>query len=143
MTNSRRVGGERGSADMIALIWLAPLLLAASCIVVAAGRVSAAHQQLAHASEAAAQGAALARTPTQAARDARTIALGTLTDTLTCSGGPTVTMDLRNFHAGGSVTVTISCTTARSDLFGPFAPGKQTIVTQSTAVLDSYRATLP
>ena len=135
--------GEDGNVDVIALIWLTPVLLAAACLIVAAGRISSAHQQLTYAAGAAAQSAALARTPTQANDDARHVAETTLNDPSWCRNGPIIEIDTADFQAGGTVTVTLTCDARRDDLYGPFAPGNQTITAHAAAVIDTYRATLP
>lgn len=135
--------GEDGNVDVIALIWLTPVLLAAACLIVAAGRISSAHQQLTYAAEAAAQSAALDRTPNQANDDARHVAETTLNDPTWCHNGPIIEIDTADFQAGGTVTVTLTCHARRDDLYGPFAPGSQTITAHAAAVIDTYRATLP
>lgn len=132
-----------GNVDVIALIWLTPILLAAACLIVAAGRVSSAHQQLTYAAEAAAQAAALDRTSTQGSNDARHVAATTLNDPTWCRRGPTITIDAAGFQAGGTVTVTVTCHVRRDDLYGPFVPGDQTVTARAAAVIDTYRATLP
>ncbi len=134
---------EQGSADVLALVWLAPVLLAAACLIIAAGRIGNAHQQLEHAAEAAAQAAALARTTNDATRDATAIAATTLADPTWCQRGPTVIVDTTQFHAGGTVTVTVRCSVERADLYGPFIPGSQALSAHARAVIDTYRATQP
>jgi Flp pilus assembly protein TadG len=143
--NLRRCGrrGADGNVDVIALIWLTPLVLASACLIVAAGRVSNAQQQLAYAADAAAQSAALDRAPSQAVFDAQRVAATTLNDPTWCRNGPTITVDTADFQPGGAVTVALACHVERADLYGPFMPGEQTVTARAAAVIDTYRATTP
>jgi hypothetical protein len=135
--------GDAGNVDVIALIWLTPILLAAACLIVAAGRVSSARQQLTYTAETAAQAGALARTPTQATLDAQHVAATALKDPTWCRNGPTIQVDTADFQPGGTITVALACHVRRDDLYGPFIPGDQAITAHAAAVIDTYRATLP
>lgn len=133
---------DRGSATL-ELVVLTPVLLAVLLLVVAAGRITAAHGQVDNAARDAARAASLTRSLPAAQVAAEQMAHASLdAEHLTCqhlqlqvSGGFTV-------PAGqvASVRVALSCTAALADLALPGLPGARTERAVYDAPLDTYRS---
>jgi hypothetical protein len=60
-------------------------------------------------------------------------------DHVTCAS-LTVSTDTSRFTPGGSVTVTVTCTVGLSGLAGLRLPASETISSQASSVVDTYRA---
>jgi len=130
---------DRGEANALGLVLITPVALALAALVLWVGRKVDTDAQVQAASAAAAQAAALQRTPAAAHQAALAAATAMLTDGKACPGGPTITIDTANFHAGGDVTVAVSCSPLRSDL--ALAGARPvTFSASSTASIDSYRS---
>ncbi len=132
---------DRGAAEVLGLVLIAPVALALAFLVLWTGRRVDTRAQVGHAASAAAQSAARQRTPAEAAAAAQRTASAMLVDARACNGGPRVIVDTSTWGQG-AVTVEVDCTPRRDDL-----PGVGTAVTISasaTATLDAYRsAALP
>jgi hypothetical protein len=133
---------DRGAAEVVAAIMIAPVVVAFTVLVFFLGRQVDSRASVRTAADSAAQAAARQRTPTAAETAARETVAGMLGDTPTCAGGPTVIVDLADFRPGGIVTVDITCTTRNSDLAAVAAPSKQ-FTGHGAAVIDTYRAGTP
>lgn len=130
---------DRGEANALGLVLITPVALALAALVLWVGRKVDTDAQVQAASAAAAQAAALQRTPAAAHQAALAAATAMLTDGKACPGGPRITIDTANFHAGGDVTVVVSCSPLRSDL--ALAGARPvTFRASSTASIDSFRA---
>ena len=133
-----RMHGDDGFSTL-ELVVITPFLLAFVLLVVGFGRVTHGRQLVQQAAAAAARAAALANTPGQAATDATQEASDTLAQAgISCqSMHPSV--DTSQFHAGGQVSVTITCVTNLSDLTVVGFPGHKTLTASASAPLEQYR----
>ena len=131
---------DEGTSELVALVWLTPIVLIALGVVTYAGRVSAAKLGVFHAVDAGAQSAALVRDGAAAPDAARQAVAEVLSlDGRSCEGGPEVLTDTSDWRAGGRVSVRVTCRIRRSDLFGFAAPGSVSVTASSAAVIDTYR----
>lgn len=130
---------DRGEANALGLVLIAPLAISLAILILWIGRKVDADAQVQAASSAAAQAAARQRNPVAAVDAARSTAALMLTDLTACSGAPAVSIDVSQFVPGGEVTVTVACAPQRADLLLA-SPGFVTISASSTASIDTYRA---
>lgn len=130
---------DRGASEAVAMIAMAPVVVAFVVLVFFLGRQVDSRAAVRSAAEAAAQSAALQRTPVEAAEAAHRTATDALADVDICAGGPVVEVDLSGFRPGGVVTVTATCMTDDSDL-GSLAPPSRTFTGSGSAVIDVFRA---
>jgi hypothetical protein len=134
---------DRGDANALGLVLIAPVAVAVAILILWIGRKVDTDAQVQAASSAAAQSAARQRNPTSAIAAARSTAFAMLTDVKACSSGPAISIDASDFRAGGQVTVVVACSPQRSDLALSGA-GPATFTASSTATIDTYRsAVLP
>jgi len=133
---------DRGSLSLETAI-LAPVLLTALLIVIAAGRIHLADNTVDAAARNAARAASLERDGNTARSEGDRIARQTLQDQgMRCTslsvrvptGGFTATLG-----TPASVTVTITCHLNLSDLTLPGFPGSKTITARFTSPIDPYR----
>jgi len=99
---------DRGAADALGLVLLAPAAIGLALLVVALGRGVDSRAMTQSAAEAAAEAAALERTPAAAAAAARRVAAAMLVDADSCAS-PVVEVDTYQFAPGGVVRVAIEC----------------------------------
>ena len=99
---------DRGAADALGLVLIAPAVIGLALLVVALGRGVDARAQTRSAAESAAQAAALERSPGAAEAAARRVAAAMLVDHDTCAH-PSVSVDTTEFGPGGAVRVTVEC----------------------------------
>ncbi|MEP7203852.1 MAG: hypothetical protein ABI894_14650 [Ilumatobacteraceae bacterium] len=130
---------DRGDANALGLVLIAPVALALAVLILWIGRGVDTDAQVQSASSAAAQAAARQRSPVSAVAVAQATAAAMLSDVKACSGGPAVWIDASAFHAGGEVTVIVSCSPQRSDLV-LVGPSAMMFTATSTAAIDPYRA---
>lgn len=130
---------DRGEANALGLVLIAPVAIALAFLILWTGRKVDTDAQVQAASSAAAQAAARQRSPVAAVGAAQSTAALMLTDVQACSGGPAISIDASQFHAGGEVTVVVACSPQRSDLLLA-NPGKATFTASSTAPIDLYRS---
>jgi hypothetical protein len=104
----RWVGDDAGAAEVAAIVVLAPVIVAVAIVIVAVGRGVDAGATVRSAAFAAAQSAALERTPARAMHVAERMAHIALAGNPSCSA-PSVAVDVVDFRPGGSVTVVVSC----------------------------------
>jgi Flp pilus assembly protein TadG len=141
--HGRRLGrlrrDERGSVTA-ELVLLTPLLILLLLFVVALGRLSGARLNVDGAAAEAARAASIARDPATAtamAQQTATAALGS--DHVTCAQ-LTVNTNTAQFAPGGSVTVTVTCHVALSDLTGLRLPASESVTSTASSVIDTYRS---
>ena len=134
-----RAGRDCGEANALGLVLIAPVAIALAVLVLWIGRKVDADAQVQAASAAAAQSAARQRTPAAAVAAAQSTASLMLTDVQECFGGPAISIDASQFHAGGAVTVVVACSPRTSDL--PLSDARSpTFVASATASIDAYRS---
>jgi Flp pilus assembly protein TadG len=138
-----RARGSRPRGDdgfsTLELVVITPFLLAFVLLVVGFGRVTHGRQLVQQAAAAAARSAALANTPGQAATDATQEASDTLAQAGISCQSMRPSVDTSQFHAGGQVSVTITCVTNLSDLTVVGFPGHKTLTASATVPLEQYR----
>jgi Flp pilus assembly protein TadG len=130
--------GESG-AVATELVLLTPLLIVMLLFVVALGRLAGARLDVDGAAAQAARAASIARDPATAsalAQQTVTAALGS--DGVTCAN-LSVNTDTSQFEPGGSVAVTVTCTVDLDNLTGLRLPASESISSQATSVIDTYR----
>lgn len=129
---------DRGAADALALVLLAPASVGLALLVVALGRQVDARAQVRTAAESAAQAAALERSPAAARVAVERVVAAMLTDPDTCSD-PTVAVDTSAFAPGGSVVVTVTCRVSDRGV-EPVGAGRPVLAATATATIDPLRA---
>jgi Flp pilus assembly protein TadG len=122
---------------------LAPAVLVLLALVVVAGRLSIAHQEVDHAAQTAARAATVARDPATATSTATSAARRELdAGDLHCTT-VRVTVDTSGFASPvgrpASVTATVTCTVSLSGLAVPGVPGSRQVTATATSPLDTYR----
>src|SRR4051812_10377959 len=136
---SRRLRGDRGSGTVEYAVFVLPMCVLAVVFLMFCFRVAGARMDLVSTAAAAARAASLARSPQaaiDAANQAATVDLAG--HDLTCSP-MSVAVNTNNFHAGGQVAVTITCTAHTHDLVGARLPGQLTGSATAYAVIDTWR----
>jgi Flp pilus assembly protein TadG len=137
---------DRGSAA-VEMVIVAPALIALMLLVVGMGRLSHGDQQVQVAAAQAARAASLQRGDSAAiSAAANTAANDTLAgDHVTCAHTTTpATVDpASNERPGGSITVTVTCTSKLSDLLLAGFPGSHTWTATVTVPIDSYQQANP
>jgi Flp pilus assembly protein TadG len=135
----RAVEHERGSAS-VELAVIAPALVILMLLVVYAGRAADTDALVTRAAGAAARAASLRQHPTDAAADAHATATENLASAGIACDPLDVDVDLADFRAGGTVTVTVSCHVPNSDMALLGLPGTRTFTATSVEVIDRYRS---
>ena len=138
MTPARRVS-ERGDAEVVGLVLIAPVVAAFVLLVFWLGRQVDTRTQVRQAADAAAQAAARQRDPGHATLAARRAASVMLADNERCAGGPDVQVDLATFTPGAVVTATVRCRTAHSGV-ELVTRADDVYTATATAVIDTYRS---
>ena len=135
---SRRRRDESGSVTA-ELVLLTPLLILLLLFVVALGRLASARLEVDGAAAQAARAASIAQSPASATAMAQQTATAALSsDHVTCAQ-LSVDTDTSQFNPGGSVAVTVTCTVNLGDLTGLRLPASESISSQATSVIDTYR----
>jgi len=140
-----RSSGHQGTRDergavTTELVLLTPLLILLLLFVVALGRLAGARINVDGAAAQAARAASIATTPagaSAAAQQTATAALGS--DHVTCATLQ-VTTNIARFAPGGSVSVTVACSVALSDLTGLRLPVTERVASTAASVIDTYRS---
>lgn len=134
-------GSERGAISTEFAVVMTAFLTAFMLLIVFAGRVATAENQVRSAAHEAARSASLTGTPEQATAAAQQTAAANLSSAgLTCASGLDVAVDTVQFAPGGWVAVTVSCTTPFSDVAALAVPGTHTFSGTATEVIDTYRS---
>lgn len=138
---TRASGAERGSVTLELAI-LAPAMILALFLVIAAGRIAQAHQAVEAAARDAARQASIARDPNTARTNALTSARSTLSrEGLSCAAH--VSVDIAGFARpiGEPATVTahVTCTVHLADVALAGVPNT-TIKATFTSPIDPYRS---
>jgi hypothetical protein len=129
---------DRGTADALALVLIAPACVALAVLVASLGRNVDSRAQARSAAESAAQAAALERDPHMARRVAERIVAEMLIDVETCAS-PVVDVDTDALHPGGAVSVVVECTASSrgADLM---PSSRRTYSARAVAHVDPYRS---
>jgi len=125
------------------LVIVTPLLILFLLFVVALGRLAGSRIDLDGAANQAARAASIARDPVAATSAARTTASAVLAGAHISCAHLAVTVDVAEFHPGGSVAVTIACTVELEDVTGLRLPSAKTLTARGVAPLDRYRGLGP
>ena len=146
MTLRLRLRARAGPADrgssVVEVVILAPALGLFLALIIAGGRVAAAHQAVEASAAEAARAASIARTQGQAGTDAQTAATASLRSQGTTCLSTTVSLDTSGFATPvgnpASVGATVTC---QVDLAGllPGLPGSMAIAASVRSPLDTYR----
>ena len=132
---------ERGAVSTEFAVVMTAFLTAFMLLVVFAGRVAQAENDVRGAAQEAARAASLAGTPSQATVEAQHVAAANLaTSGLSCANGLDIAVGLGRFQPGGWVTVTITCTASFSDVGSLGVAGSDTFTASATEVIDRYRS---
>jgi Flp pilus assembly protein TadG len=129
---------DRGAADALALVLIAPAVIGLALLVVMLGRSVDARAQAQSAAEGAAQAAALERSPGAAAAAADRVAAAMLVDHDSCAT-PAVRVDTSAFGPGGEVRVAIECHASVRGI-EPVQRSSRTFVAEAVAHIDEFRA---
>lgn len=122
---------------IVMVTFLAGFLL----LVVFAGRVSQAENDVRSAAHEAARAATLEANPSQADAAARQVASSNLAASgLSCTGGAITNVDTSNFVPDGTVTVTIICNASFSNLTSLKLPGNRQFRATAVEIIDTYRS---
>ena len=132
---------ERGAVSSEFAVVMTVFLTSFMLLVVFAGRVTQAGNDVQSAAHEAARAASLTNTPEAATTAATQTALANLTQAgLSCAHGTDVNVGTGDFQPGGTVTVTVSCTASFSDVAALAVPGSRTFSSTAVEVIDTYRA---
>jgi hypothetical protein len=135
--DARRVCAQRGATEMLGLVMMTPVVMAAAFGLLWISRQVDTQAQLHTAVEAAAQAAALQRSPYAAQEAAESMAAEMLNHAEGCQ--PTrVQVDLSAFGPGGKVTVAIDCEVSVSGLQWVSGRGAR-FSARSTVGLDRFK----
>ena len=135
---TRPARSDQGSATA-ELVILTPLLILFLLFVVALGRLASARLEVDGAAAQAARAASISQSPSTATAMAQQTASAALSsDHVTCAQ-LSVDTDTSQFTPGGSVAVTVTCTVNLGDLTGLRLPASESISSQATSVIDTYR----
>jgi Flp pilus assembly protein TadG len=140
----RSSSGDRGAADALGIVLVAPVAIGLAVLVVLLSRQVDARAQARTAAESAAQAAAQERSPAAAEMAAHQVVAAMLTDPDACTS-PSAAVDLTQFASGGIVAVTVSCSVSDRgiELIAPADPAQRRFTVTASATIDRYRATEP
>jgi Flp pilus assembly protein TadG len=124
----------------VELVLLTPLLVLLALVAVGFGRLGTSRLEVDAAARQAARAASLARDPATATAAARATAQAALAgDRLSCAG-LAVTVELAAFAPGGTVAVTVACTTRLADVALVGLPAQVTLHGRFVSPVDTYRS---
>ncbi|MFV2198839.1 TadE/TadG family type IV pilus assembly protein [Nocardiopsis sp. LOL_012] len=132
--------GDRGSAS-VELVLLAPVLVLALMLMVAAGRQVSAALITRDAASAAARAASLQRDAASARAQARATAERELAGRGLACASSHASVDATRFGAGGTVSVEVACTVTVIDLGG--LGGQHTLRASASSPIDPYKGRTP
>jgi len=129
---------EEGSAT-VELAVLAPVMVLLILLVVLAGRLVLAHQEIDAAAADAARAASIATSADAATSAATQAATQDIAgDGLNCDA-LSAAVDTSDFVPGGTVTVELTCRASLAGLSSLRLPGSETLTSSSSAPIDLYR----
>jgi len=131
--------GDGGAVTSEMAVVMVAFIAGFLMLVVYAGRVGQAGNDVRSAAQEAARAASLQANPTQATEAAYDVAAANLTTSgVACANGLSVSTDTANLVPGGFVTVTVSCVASLSDVASLNVPGSRTYTASATEVIDLY-----
>ncbi|MBQ0926686.1 TadE/TadG family type IV pilus assembly protein [Saccharopolyspora endophytica] len=133
---------ERGSVAT-ELTLLVPVLIVLLLFVVFCGRLADSRLRVNDAAHQAVRAATLARSTSQANRDAHATAQAALSQAGLRCQHLGVSARLAGMQPGSTVTVTLTCTIGLSDLAMLGVPGTTTATSTASSVVDQWRGTDP
>jgi Flp pilus assembly protein TadG len=136
---ARRHSDETGAA-LAELVIVAPLLLLVALLMIFFGRIESAQGDVGAAARAGAEAAVVQGNAAAAQSSASAAVTATLASDQVACPSPTVSTNVTNFVAGGSVTVSVTCVAQLSDVTAPGLPGQKTFSATATAPIDPYTA---
>ena len=132
---------ERGAVTSEMAVVMVTFFAGFLMLVVFAGRVGQAENDVRSAAHEAARAATLEGTPEAADARARDVVASNLAASgIACAGGITTDVDVSNFVPGGWVTVTVTCNASISDVASLNLPGSRTFTASASEVIDVYRS---
>jgi len=136
-----KIRNEQGSVTTEMAIIMVAFFAGFLMLVVYAGRVSQAENDVRSAAHEAARSATLEASPSAAVTKAKSVAATNLAASgMACAHGSTVIVDTSNWGPGGWVTVTVSCTANFSDVTSLAVPGNRTFTATAAEVIDVFRS---
>ncbi|WP_203338634.1 TadE family protein [Nocardioides limicola] len=130
---------ERGSAAAVELVVLGPVLVMIMLLVVGFGRMASAMQYVQSAAADGARAASLERNTIQSATAARAAIDASLGDRgMTCRWLD-VNVDVSDYRPGGSVEVTVTCTTSLGDVALSGLPGSKAYTATAVVPIETMR----
>ena len=131
--------GDRGLVSSEMAVVMVTFFAGFLMLVVLAGRVGQAANDVRSAAQEAARAASLAATPQEARAAAAEVAGANLTTSgVGCIRGLTVSTDIDDFAPGGTVAVTVSCTASLADVSSLRLPGSRTYSASAIEVIDRF-----
>lgn len=131
-------GDERGSA-VVELAILTPTILLLLMLVVAAGRLVQARNDVYGAAADAARAVSIRQRPADADADARRTAARALADRGVTCRSLTIGVDASALSPGGTVSVVVTCSVDLSDLGLLGVPGSRSVTARAFEVVDRFR----
>lgn len=132
-------GAERGLVSTEMAVVIVTFFAGFLMLVIFAGRVGQATNDVRSAAQEAARAASLAPTAADAREAATaTAAANVATSGVGCARGLAVSTDVSNFAPGGSVSVTLSCTASLSDVSSLRLPGSRTYTATAIEIIDRF-----
>lgn len=133
---------DRGSASL-ELVLVVPVILVLLLLVVTVGRYGAARSDVDAAARDAARAASIERTPSAAQDAAEEAAQRRLAERTVVCHDFTITLEVGDFRADGSVAATVSCDVSLSDVTGLGLPGDVGFESTFAHPVDSFRGAEP
>lgn len=137
----RRFRSDRGAVTSEMAVVMVTFFAGFLMLVVFAGRVGQAENDVRSAAHEAARAATLEATPEAADARARAVVATNLSVSgMACANGITTSVDVSNFVPGGWVTVTVTCNASFSDVVSLAVPGSRNFTASAAEVIDVYRS---
>lgn len=132
---------DRGALSTELAVVMVAFIAGFVLLVVFAGRVASAENDVRSAAHDAARAASLTGSPARSEAEARRVAAANLeTSGVACRNGLDITVDVTEFRPGGRVAVTVTCRASLADVATLAVPGDRTFASTAVEVIDTYRA---
>lgn len=130
-------GAVTSEMAVVMVVFFAGFLM----LVVFAGRVGQAENDVRSAAHEAARAATLEASPAAADARARQVVESNLAaSNMACAGGAAIDVDVSDFTPGGWVTVTVVCTADFGDVASLGVPGSRQFTGSASEVIDVFRS---